>query len=342
MRYVKDIMLEQAVLHTTEHGADEPILSDNVLAINEDVEEYCRKHTVKLLNSVDTFNARFFSDKSVVQDSVRKVIDDPKQFLKESRVITTKMFNEIKHSDIPGGDILMIGYIADEQRCFAILKLDYQRVHTHNIIYCEDDLNVLLNPTESGLPTLGQTVKKAAFFTKGPENSIEMIVINKSQSIEEGNENYFVEDFLEAVFVKDDTQQTRKFKNTVEKWTIKNLMDQIEAANTVREITIDSLVNEAEIVVDDIAENMFSEVPEIKESFLESMSDAGYLKGTKFHIDKTYISNSMKSRQIKTDTGVLIRADHDFFRDTQKLVVKRNGDGTVDYIIKNVRNVVER
>lgn len=342
MRYIKDIMLEKAILHVIDAHADEAILTQKELSINEDIEEFVRKHVLKSLNDDETMTCRFLSDNVTVAKQVRDVIQDTEKFVEVSQVLTSHMFETIKHTDIPSGDMMYVQYIADEQRCFGILKLDYQMSYMHNITFEEEDLCIGLVSQEVGLPNLGQRLKKCAFFTKAPEDQIEMIVLDKKQKIEDGNEAYFVDDYLEAVKVSDDTEKTRRFKATVEKWTQKNLTDQIEAADTVRSIVNETLLSEDKISVDEIALNMFEDVPEIQESFKEAVADAGYRQGSQFEVDKTWVEKKMKSKQIKTDTGVVIRGEFDFFKDSQKFIVKKNGDGTVDYVIKNVRNVVER
>lgn len=342
MRYIKDIMLEKAILHVIDAHADEAILTQKELSINEEVEEFVRKHVLRSLNDDETFTCRFLSDTVKVASEVHKVIQDTDTFVEVSQALTSHMFETIKHSDIPAGDMLFVQYIADEQRCFGILKLDYQMSYMHNITFEEEDLCIGLVSQEVGLPNLGQRLKKCAFFTKAPEDQIEMIVLDKKQKIEDGNEAYFVDDYLEAVKVSDDTEKTRRFKATVEKWTQKNLNDQIEAADTVRDMVNETLLSEEKISIDDLASNMFENVPEIKESFKEAVADAGYREGSQFQVDKTWVEKKMKSKQIKTDTGVVIRGEFDFFKDSQRFIVKKNGDGTVDYVIKNVRNVVER
>lgn len=335
-------MLEKAILHVIDAQADEAILTEKTLVVNEDVEEFVRKHVLRSLNDDETFSCRFLSENVTVASCVQSVINDSETFIENSQKITEHMFQAIKNSDIPCGDMLYVQYIADEQRCFGILKLDYQMSYMHNITFEEEALCIALVSQEVGLPNLGQRLKKCAFFTKGPEDRLDMIILDKKQKIEDGNEDYFVSDFLEAVRVTDDTDKTRRFKATVEKWTQKNLADQIEAADTVREIVNETLLSEDQISMDALASKMFDEVPEIKESFKEAVSDAGYREGTEFDIDKQWVEKKMKSKQIKTDTGVTIRGEFDFFKDSQRFIVRKNGDGTVDYIIKNVRNVVER
>lgn len=61
-----------------------------------------------------------------------------------------------------------------------------------------------------------------------------------------------------------------------------------------------------------------------------------------FEVDKHWIESKMKVKELKTDTGLVIKGDYDLFKDSQRINMKKNGDGTIDYIIKNVRNIIEK
>lgn len=342
MRYIKDILLEKAILHVVDAHADEAIITPTALDITEDVEEFVRKHVLKSLNDDETMTCRFLSDEVEVAKTVREILNTGEGFVEKSQALTERMFKRIHHTDIPSGDMLFVQFIAEDQRCYGLMKLDYQQSFMHNITFKDENLCIDLVSQEVGLPGLGQRLKKCAFFTKAPEDQIEMIVLDKKQKIEDAQQQYFVEDYLEAVLITDDTERTRKFKSTVEKWTQKNLKEQIDVANDVRDHINETLLSSPSIQVDALAERIFSEQPTMKESFKEAVEGAGYRSGSEFEVDKTWVEKKMKSKQIKTDTGVVIRGEFDFFKDTQRFTVKTNGDGTVDYIIKGVRNVVER
>lgn len=342
MRYIKDILVEKAILHVVDVNADEAIMTSQNMPINEDVEEFVRKHVLKSLNDEETFSARFLSSEVGVAKAVQSILSDSDTFVEMTQVLTNKMFNLIKRTDIPSGDMLYVQYVAGDQRCFGILKLDYQMSYMHNISFAEEELCINLISQEVGLPSVGQRLKKCAFFTKSVDDYFEMIVVDKKQKIDENNTNYFVEKYLESVVVSDDTDKTRKFKATVEKWTQRNLNDNIEMASHVRESVNEKLLEGKNVEVKELAEKIFEQQPEIKESFTEAIQDAGYREGSKFEVDKQWVEKKMKSKQIKTDTGITIRGEFDLFKDNHKFVIKTNGDGTVDYVIKNVRNIVER
>lgn len=342
MRYIKDILVEKAILHVVDVNADEAILTTKNLDINEDVEEFVRKHVVKSLNDEETFTARFLSADVTVAKLVQSVIDDTENFIQSSQDLTKRMFDLIKKTEIPSGDMLFVQYISDDQRCFGIMKLDYQMSYMHDITFNEEELHIGLISQEVGLPSVGQRLKKCVFFTKAPESELEMIVVDKKQKLEESNENYFVEKYLEAVVISDDTDKTRRFRATIEKWSKKNLTDDITAATDVRETINDMLLENKSVDINQVVNNVLESRPNERESLAEAIHDAGYRDGSSFEVDRQWVDKKMKSKHIKTDTGITIRGEFELFRDNHKFVVKNNGDGTVDYIIKNVRNVVER
>lgn len=350
MRYIKDLLLEKVALHVIDTSGDEVVVGHKPLMVTQEVEEFVRKHIVKSLNSDETFSGRFLSDDTVTGQVIKSLVEDHNEFMDASITLAERMFEVTRNTDIPSGDLLFAQYVADEQRCFAVIKLDYQSYPTHHVFTEDEDVTTALVSNHVLLPKTGQGLKKCAFFTKGNEG-VDMIVLNKRQKIEDGNEDYFVSQFLEAVLVKDDTVKTREFKATVEKWTQKNLSEQIEKATTVREMTNEALIDEdvinieeyVDCVIDNINVNDDVEnIDVIAKSLKEGLETQGYKADDEFYVDKVLVDKKMKTRQIKTDTGLVIKGDMELFNDAQRFAVRKNGDGTVDYIIKNVRAILEK
>jgi len=80
------------------------------------------------------------------------------------------------------------------------------------------------------LPGTNTTLTKCLFFSKGPE--LEVLVIDKKEKVEDND--YFVNDFMEGLVIRDDVSMTRRIKSVIESWINRNLMDQIEAASSLR------------------------------------------------------------------------------------------------------------
>jgi len=340
MRYIKDIMLEYAIVHVLDYGADEAIISKEPLKVNEESELFIRKHIIKCLNSDDTLTARTMSDQSKFMISANKVVNDWSEFYDFSVKFTETFFNKIKHTDLSPCDLLFVQYIANEQRCFAMIKLNHDMTYKHNISFDDDKLNINLYCEHMALPSFTKKIQKAFFFTKAPDMTIDIIVVNNDEKAEEQDPDYFT-DWLEVVLINDDIESTRLLRPAVEKWTQKCLMDQIEEANKVRTAVDEVLLMEDQADLLEISSILFpgEDTKEIRFAFEEDMRCRGIKTSKPINLDKSYLEKSMKKKTIKTDTGISISAEFDFYKDSQRYIEKRNGDGTIDIILKNVRNV---
>jgi len=340
MRYIKDIMLEAAFMHILDAGSDEVLISKKALTINEYSEEFIRKHIIKCLNDDETVKARPFSDTSYFVENAKLLIKDWNNLKDVSATFAETLFKSVKNTDLIPCDFLMVQYIADEQRCFAILKLDHTERFKHDINFEGEDLVISLSSDEVALPNAGTQIRKAVFFTKAPEDTIDIIVINKREAADDGDEDYFTK-WLDLVIVRDDTETTRKLRPNIERWTQKCLSDQIETAQQIRASVDSILLSDDTISIDKVSDMLFpgDDTKEIKAMFTEDLRAAG-IPNQVINIDKTYIEKKMKKKIIKTDTGVSITNEFDFYKDSQKYIEKKNGDGTIDIILKNVRNII--
>ena len=216
------------------------------------------------------------------------------------------------------------------------MKLEYQEQLTNKIDFNDGGLEVKLIKNETALPG---KLDHCAFFQYIEETNINIIGINKNKSGDSDEiKKMFTEEFLGIVAYDDATSKTRRIKNMFENWKNKNLRDDIEKALIFSDKIEDVLINDGKFDITEIAKELF-ENENMRNDLLEhaerrKLSD-------QIVIDKVWIENKFKSKQIKTNTSVVIKADFDIFNDTTKMEIKHNGDGTIDYIIKGIRNITQ-
>jgi hypothetical protein len=159
-------------------------------------------------------------------------------------------------------------------------------------------------------------------------------------SLDENGEKveFFISDFLQATVVLDYSDVTKLFRNQTEKWMRKNMKENIGKAIDVRLELDDKYVNNAEIDIKDTVNNVIDSIEE-REKFLMNLEKAGVDTDQPFEIDKKWVGKKLKMKNLKTDTGFTIKGDFDIFEDSSRFEVQYNGDGTVNYIIKQVRNI---
>lgn len=332
MRYINDITVIQAVLHVLDVQGDEPILSKSLVELDDLTLEFIGKHIIKSLNETEGKYAEY--DSSKVIDILKNETSD---FHTKSVGVANHFFDTLKRNQFcVSGDMLFVQFRAGSIHGYAILKLDYQDAMIHEINYDEGSFNVHLSSTRTGLPKGGQKLFKCAFYDL---SSDQVFVINKKNRGEEPiNPEYFVEEFMKCYPVDDDTTRTIMIKSVVEAWARNHLKDDIEAALEIREVMNNMYQEAEELIPNEIIETLND--LEKREDLINRLKSKG-IDPDPVKIDKLWVEKSLKAKRVKTDTGFTVRADYSEYKDDKKFEIIRNGDGTINFIIKSIRNLYE-
>lgn len=341
MRYLESVHVNSAVAHVLDKRLEEPLLAVAEMELTEDLHEFFMKHILRGLRGEEAEKARFVGD-GAVQKLIRQIFEAPETLLACSQELATRLFAIMRPVEsINSGDVAMVLFHSGEARYLGILKLDYQKAYSHEIEYVDERFNVKLVTQDTGLPLTHQKLSACAFIKEDrTDDTYDMLLTERS--IPEDGPRFFMHRFLGADRVLDRRDRTKLFRKNVEQWTRQHLKNDMDMADQVRGQMNEELLGSAFIDVEAFSEELFSNRPEAREKFDKKMESAGLTDGEKIEVDRLWVNNKMKNRAIKTDTGFTIRAEHEFYDDPARFELRRNGDGSVDYIIKNVRNVSER
>ncbi len=346
MRNTESVIIEKAIIHVLDKNTDEPLLTDYEQEVNEEIHEFLEKHIVKSLHDEDNKTGKFEKGTGIVKESCLDIFNDPTCFVDKSKDIASKLFKVMKrNNNISSSDLVICQYSHDDKKYIGILKLDYKTSFIHNVEYHDDKFKISIIPQSIGLPGMGQKLQKCVFVKNfNEEDEYDLIVLDKQgfQKDEDGDvAQFFVREFLNCRVLSDNRDHTKLFKNVTEKWTRKNLKDDIEKAQEVREEIIESLKNGVEIDVDKFTQDIFGNDMDMQDNLKGFIKNEG-LETENFEVDKKWVEKKMKKRIMKTDTGIEVKGDYEDMQDPMKFQVHRNGDGTVNLIIRNVRFFSER
>jgi hypothetical protein len=62
----------------------------------------------------------------------------------------------------------------------------------------------------------------------------------------------------------------------------------------------------------------------------------------KFEVDKEYLEKKLSKLKIKVGSDIDLSIANEAYKDINKFEIKDNGDGSINMIIKNIENYVER
>lgn len=328
------MIIHKFIVHVLDKNSEVPILNDFEGKVNREVEGFFQKMIKRVTRDDDLRNAIFknYSD-NLVRKCCEQIIYDENTFVENSKEIAAYMFDIMKvNSDMESCDMAVCLYTVKEEKYVAVIKLDYKRLYTHSIEFVDDKFNIQIVSNEVGMQET-QRIKQAALIgANGINDEYHFRALDKD-SEKSGNSSKFIGEFLESEKVNDDRYSTKVFKTSADNWITNAMSSDIKQAEDARSILNYTLKEQQQVNIEEFAQRAIKD-DELKEGFIEMMEEKGIDES--FSIDKKWIEKKLKKRSIKTDSGFDIKGNLTDFEDPMKYSIKKNEDGTVDIIIKNV------
>lgn len=343
MEYINDININEAVIHVLDKNADAPILNEYTLELNEDTYVYIYKHVNRIINDNDLRYAKFNEGKNLVKETSQQFLrGEDSNIIQMSQDIAKALFRAMKiNQNTPSGDLIIASITTDQGPMIAILKMDYVKSFTHEIQFIDKKIGINLTSQGAGLPN-GKIIK-AAFIKPIHEGEIYNLYVLDRQRPTKDDEigaNYFIQTFLDAHVVTNERDSTKNFMKYTEDYVRKNITDNADKAEEIRTAVKDKLKDRDSFSIDEIAQECFKENPEEKQAFATNLKMK--LGADKVAVDERYVDKKLKRVRLNIDRHIDLYIDIETYKDKNKFQVVRNGDGSINLVIRNVINYIEK
>lgn len=345
MEYINDININEAVIHILDSNGEEPVLNEYSLDLDEDIYKFLYKHIEKCLKDDELkygiFNPERNIVKEVVQDYLNGIDND---LIGLSKELARQLFIIMKGNvNIPAGDLIIVSLSTDQGPMIGILKMDYVKNFTHEIQFVDQKIGIGIVPQVAGLPGSGQRIQKAAFIKPiRDDEEFNLMILDKQKSSKEDEygANYFINTFLGATLIINERDMTKTFVKAAENWTRKNITDDAGKAEEIRTAIKTKLKEEDTININAFSEELFNEQPQAKEEFSNYIKQQGL--NEEVAVDKAWVDKKLKKIRLNIDKQIDLYIDEETYHDSSKFEIKRNGDGSINMIVKNVMNYIEK
>ncbi len=351
MDYISDININEAVIHILDSNGDEPILNEYKLELEEDTYKFLYKHIEKCLKDEELKYAIFNSERNIVketvQDFLRGVDDD---LISLSKELARQLFLIMKNNgNIPSCDLMIASIITDQGPMIAILKMDYVKNFTHQVDFIGDKIGIGIVPQAAGLPGSGQKIQKAAFIKPIKEDeSYNLMVLDKQKKTKDEDDygtNYFLSSFLGCSVITNERDMTKTFLKATETFTRNNFSNDAVKAESIRTAIKTKLKEEDSLNINELSEELFK--GELFSADVTAREDfSNFIKGQgledEVQVDKTWVEKKLKRVRLKIDKEIDLYIDEETYHDENKFEIQRNGDGSINLLIKHVINYVEK
>ena len=333
MEYINDINIQEAVIHILDSNSTEPILNEYTLELSEDIYKFLHKHIEKCLKDEKLKTAIFNSERNIVKEIVQDYLNGvDSDFLGLSKELSRQLFSIMKGNvNIPACDLIVVSLITDVGPMIGILKMDYVKNFTHAVEYLDNKIGIGI-------------VQKAAFIKPIREGqSFDLYVIDKQKKSNEDDEygaNYFMNSFLGCSIVANKRDMTKTFLKAAETWTRSNITENADEAEKIRSTVKSKLREEDSINIQEISNELFKEDLTKKQDFEIFMKGNGLEE--EVAVDKAWVEKKLKRIRLKIDKDIDLYINEDAYHDNSKFEIQRNGDGSINMIIKHVINYIEK
>jgi len=336
------IEIKKAVIHVLDKGADEPLLNEFELEINEDIQLFLEKHIIKSMNDDDARKGRFKDGLNIVKEVSYRILSDNDYFLEGSKEIARQLFKAIKtNSSISSTDLIVCLYEDEGVPAVAILKMDYTVSFIHDIEMVENKFKINIRKQDISLPGVNQRIQKCAFVMSPMlNNDYELVILDNqiSKGAEEPVALFFLNTFLGAELVLDSKACTKILKKETEKWVRDKIKEGEPFAEEVRELVNTAIHEEDEIDIEAFSNRIFGKKEELRDEFVNNLREKG-LTHEKFEVDREWVEKRLRKIRLKTDDNIEIMIDYDLFGNRDKFEIITNPDGTKTVIIKNISSI---
>ncbi len=340
LRNIESIRILKASVHILDKRLEEPMLAQGETPLTEDITRYLIQHILKSSRSANAEAAVFKGD-GAVKHLTGTIFIDPESFIDASKDMAKRLFAVMRPIEtVASCDLVTVLFQTGDIPCIAILKLDHQQAFQHSIEYENEAFEVKLSAVENTLPQTNNQLTACALIN-APDLVTETGLLIIERDGQDGGPRWFLHKYLGAEWQPDRMELTRMFKDIPEKFARRHLKTDFGGAEALRSCLYEELLGSAAVDPKSFAEEALDDI-DARDKLLSALQMAGLQVNEKLEIDRSWVNDKMKNRTIKTDTGFTLRAEHEFFDDTARFEVRRNLDGSIDYIIKSVRSVGEK
>ncbi|GAA0694459.1 MULTISPECIES: nucleoid-associated protein [Clostridium] len=345
MEYIKEINIMEAVLHILDNNSDEPVLNEYSLELNEDTYNFLLKHLERCFKDEELKYAKFNSGRSIVKEVSQEYLNGENTLIEVSKELANQLFNQMKaNGNIPSCDLLIISIVTEYGPMLVILKMDYVKNFTHKIDFIENKIGINIIPQSAGLPSSSQRIQKGAFIKLiKEEQEFNLMVIDKQSKSKEKDEygsNYFINNYLGCTLITNERDMTKTFLNATENFTRNHISEDAVKAETIRTAVKKSLREDEVIDVEKISDDLFGEDMLNKSKFKEFVTAQGIENEVK--VDKEWVEKKLKRVRLKIDRDIDLYLNEEAYHDNDRFEIQRNGDGSINIVLKHIMNYIEK
>lgn len=331
----EEIRLRSVILHILDSMQGQPVLSDDVLEMNAELQDFIREHIAKIFQGDDSKKCEFHKSESEVYGILNEYDDE--RFVEISKDLATLLYNIMNANiDIPSADLFVVRFMSDSLEYLAILKMNYKSMYTHRSIPENEFIRNEIFTYKELLPTEGQRLAEACVIRL---NDLNVWLIEKKAEINGKKEDYFSELYLKCKTKLSDKKKLKLVEKAIE--SVNNEAydegSRYEPQMKAKAIIHEELDKNGGFVVEEIGDLVFKDREDLRTAYQDKMEKYNLVKEDVLPQSES-TTKRFEKQVLVTDTGIEIKIPMDQYA-AQNVEFITNPDGSISLHIKNIGNI---
>ncbi|SMB95278.1 hypothetical protein SAMN00017405_0364 [Desulfonispora thiosulfatigenes DSM 11270] len=331
------IILDKLIVHILDKDLGVPVLSEIVLELPPEIDEFILKHIIKVLKNPLLKEAKFISTENNIRKYCQAISENNLDFVLLTKDLATKFYEQLKiYVDIPNGDLICCLFEMDDVKFLAFLKLNYKESYIHQVKNLETGTLNSIIKQKTTLPNENQKIEECAIINL---ETYDIHLIEKKFEIDGYKEFYISKNILKCNSDLSGKEKVKILEKTAQEMTTKYYdSGNIDKIVQFKRVVSENIEDGSEVDIKEIADTVFGNIPQVKEEYIAQVEQKGILdKKIAVNIDQQ--KNLYKKQKIITDTGIEINLLVSEFDNKDKIEFINNEDGTISIVIKNIRQL---
>lgn len=339
MIYKEEIRIKKIIVHILDSMVGMPVLSDTLIDFGSEFAEFIKEHIYKIASGDDCKQCEFYKGQSEIGAILEEYNDD--SFIDISKEFAVKLYQIMNANiEIPSADLVVVRFKAGEDEYLGVLKMNFKESYTHRTQNSENGNSNEIIKHKSILPTESQRLQEAAIINL---KTLTVRVIEKKYEINGKKENYF--SFL---YLKCSAHMSHKSKLSIVTKAVESIQkenydetEQYEQHMKAKQIIHNELQENGGFVVEEIAEKIFDEKPQLKIDFQDKLEKYNLVKEEIMPQSDATV-RKYERQCIVTDTGIEIKIPMEQYENSENVEFITNPDGKISVYIKNIGHITAK
>lgn len=332
----EEIRIEKVIIHILDSMVGMPVLSDTEIDFGSDFADFLKEHIYKVSAGDDVRTCHFYEKESDVYQMLLEYNDD--KFIEMSKHLAESLYKIMNSNvDIPSADLAIVRFKDRDDEYLAILKINLRSNYTHRTAAVGDGNANEIVKFKAVFPSESQRLTEAAIIRL---KDFQVRLVEKKYMVNDEKVNYFSYLFLKCNSAMSPKTKLNLVTKAIEKVQDDNLDEYkvTEAKMRAKCIIQEELERNGGFVVEDLADKVFEEEPDMRNAFQEKMEKYDMVKQEVIPQNETTVRKYQK-QCLYTDTGIEIKIPMDRYKDSESVEFITNPDGTVSVLIKNIEHL---